>query len=93
MKKIDKRIHGLDVLRSAAIILVFMYHYVVFVSRQPTFGFIDDIGWVGVDLFFVLSGYLIGHQIFHLLLTNEIFRLKFFISDACLEHYQLTCLC
>jgi peptidoglycan/LPS O-acetylase OafA/YrhL len=50
LEKIANRIHGLDVLRSAAIILVFMYHYVVFVSRKPTFGFIDDIGWVGVDL-------------------------------------------
>lgn len=78
MKKTDKRIHGLDVLRSAAIILVFMYHYVVFVSRQPTFGFIDDIGWVGVDLFFVLSGYLIGHQIFSPIVNQREFSFKIF---------------
>ena len=78
MKQINKRIHGLDILRSMAIILVFMYHYVVFVSRQPTFGFIDDIGWVGVDLFFVLSGYLIGHQIFSLIANQQVFSLKTF---------------
>lgn len=60
----NNRIHGLDTLRSSAIILVFMYHYMCFVSNQPTFGFLSNIGWVGVDLFFVLSGYLIGHQIF-----------------------------
>lgn len=74
----DKRIHGLDVLRSAAIILVFLYHYEVFVSRQPTFGFIGTIGWVGVDLFFVLSGYLIGHQIFSLISQHRKFSFKNF---------------
>ncbi len=78
MKKTDKRIHGLDVLRSAAIIFVFLYHYVVFVSRQPTFGFIDEIGWVGVDLFFVLSGYLIGHQIFSPIANQREFSFKIF---------------
>ena len=50
---------GLDTLRALAIGLVFMYHYMVFVSREPTFGWLSEAGWVGVDLFFVLSGYLI----------------------------------
>jgi peptidoglycan/LPS O-acetylase OafA/YrhL len=58
------RNHGLDTLRSAAIIFVFMYHYQVFVSHRATFGWASQIGWIGVDLFFVLSGYLIGNQIF-----------------------------
>ena len=55
---------GLDTLRAGAIALVFMYHYEVFVSRAPTFGWLSDVGWVGVDLFFVLSGYLIANQLF-----------------------------
>ena len=55
---------GLDTLRACAIALVFMYHYEVFVSRAPTFGWLGEIGWVGVDLFFVLSGYLIANQLF-----------------------------
>ena len=55
---------GLDLLRACAIVLVFMYHYMVFVSGEPTFGWLSRIGWVGVDLFFVLSGYLIGNQLF-----------------------------
>ena len=55
---------GLDTLRASAIALVFMYHYEVFVSRTATFGWLSDIGWVGVDLFFVLSGYLIANQLF-----------------------------
>ncbi|HET7793435.1 MAG TPA: acyltransferase [Rhizobacter sp.] len=55
---------GLDTLRALAIGLVFMYHYMVFVSRAPTFGWASQVGWVGVDLFFVLSGYLIADQLF-----------------------------
>ncbi len=55
---------GLDTLRACAIALVFMYHYEVFVSHAATFGWLSDIGWTGVDLFFVLSGYLIANQLF-----------------------------
>lgn len=57
------RLHGLDALRAAAILLVFAYHYQVFVTGQPTFGWLSEIGWAGVDLFFVLSGYLIANQL------------------------------
>lgn len=55
-----KRLHGLDLLRALAILLVFFYHY----GRQfPHPEWIYDtshFGWSGVDLFFVLSGYLIA---------------------------------
>jgi len=57
------RRNGLDTLRSAAILLVFMSHYYGFGSTNPTFGVFSRLGWAGVDLFFVLSGYLIGEQI------------------------------
>ncbi|WP_131775045.1 acyltransferase family protein [Legionella anisa] len=75
---IKHRIYGLDTLRSAAIILVLMYHYVVFVGHEPLFGIFSEVGWVGVDLFFVLSGYLIGHQIFSSLVNQGTFSLKNF---------------
>jgi peptidoglycan/LPS O-acetylase OafA/YrhL len=55
---------GLDTLRACAIALVFMYHYMIFVSHRHTFGWLSEIGWAGVDLFFVLSGYLIANQLF-----------------------------
>jgi peptidoglycan/LPS O-acetylase OafA/YrhL len=58
------RANGLDTLRAAAITLVFTNHYMGFVSGVPTFGPVSIIGWTGVDLFFVLSGYLIANQIF-----------------------------
>jgi peptidoglycan/LPS O-acetylase OafA/YrhL len=60
----SRRIHGLDTLRALAVTLVVLHHYVLFVSAEATFGWIGEIGWVGVDLFFALSGYLIGNQIF-----------------------------
>jgi Serpin (serine protease inhibitor)/Acyltransferase family len=58
------RLRGLDTLRALAIALVFAFHYQVFISQESTFGWFGDLGWVGVDLFFVLSGYLIVNQLF-----------------------------
>jgi peptidoglycan/LPS O-acetylase OafA/YrhL len=57
------RIHGLDTLRALAVALVVLHHYTLFVSDAPTFGWVGTMGWAGVDLFFALSGYLIGNQI------------------------------
>lgn len=70
---------GLDVLRSLAIILVVSGHYygefsaaqgsTLAIGRFPFFYF----AWTGVDLFFVLSGYLIGRQLWReLTLRNTI---------------------
>jgi peptidoglycan/LPS O-acetylase OafA/YrhL len=52
---------GLDLLRALAIVVVVIYHTGIFGFALP-YG-IHRFGWVGVDLFFVLSGYLIGGQL------------------------------
>lgn len=57
------RLVGLDTLRALAIVMVLMSHYNGFVRQGPGFGALGSIGWAGVDLFFVLSGYLIGNQL------------------------------
>lgn len=52
---------GLDLLRALAIALVLVYHCSIFGFNLPAE--VHRFGWIGVDLFFVLSGYLIGGQI------------------------------
>jgi len=76
---------GLDTLRATAIVLVLMSHYCGFVSGRPTFGFIGRAGWAGVDLFFVLSGYLIGNQILSAIAHKEDFSLKVFFARRLLR--------
>ncbi|NYF92083.1 acyltransferase [Tunturiibacter empetritectus] len=55
------RLPGLDTLRALAIVAVMLYHLEGYLpsSIVP----VAQFGWMGVDLFFVLSGYLIGSQL------------------------------
>jgi peptidoglycan/LPS O-acetylase OafA/YrhL len=58
-----KRIHSLDFLRGLAVLLVLFRH----LPYQETSGVlyvVQSIGWTGVDLFFVLSGFLISGLLF-----------------------------
>ena len=60
-KESKSRIPELDGLRGLAILLVLLYHFVSSPRIQPPlFHKLFAIGWSGVDLFFVLSGFLIG---------------------------------
>ncbi|WP_282016104.1 acyltransferase family protein [Marinifilum flexuosum] len=70
------RLHGLDHLRAIAIILVMIFHYGRGIPDwlEP----IKRIGWTGVDLFFVLSGYLIGFQLLKEFKGNSKINLKRF---------------
>ena len=79
------RDYGLDTLRALAIGLVFVYHYMVFVSHEPTFGWASVVGWVGVDLFFVLSGYLIANQLFAGIRRGQALSLKAFYARRALR--------
>jgi peptidoglycan/LPS O-acetylase OafA/YrhL len=79
------RLAGLDTLRALAIALVLMSHYNSFVSKGPTFGLLGDIGWAGVDLFFVLSGYLIGNQLLAPAARGESLDLKSFFARRLLR--------
>ncbi|WP_426194913.1 acyltransferase family protein [Massilia sp. DWR3-1-1] len=82
---VPARIHGLDTLRALAVSVVVLHHYVLFVSGASTFGWLGDIGWVGVDLFFALSGYLIGSQIFSGLRSADGFSLGRFYGRRLLR--------
>jgi len=63
-----KRLIQLDVLRGLAILLVLFRHSIVPWSyaglAMPLSRFLYYLGWTGVDLFFVLSGFLIGGLLF-----------------------------
>lgn len=83
------RSHGLDTLRAIAILLVLMYHYMCFVSREATFGWGSTVGWVGVDLFFVLSGYLIGNQVFAGMVNGKNISLLAFYMRRALRTWPL----
>jgi peptidoglycan/LPS O-acetylase OafA/YrhL len=79
------RLAGLDTLRACAIVLVLLTHYNGFVAKDSIFGFIGDVGWAGVDLFFVLSGYLIGNQLMAPAARGESLSLKTFFARRLLR--------
>jgi len=61
---VPNRIPALDGLRGMAILLVLLWHFFFAVSWTPTtlqiLRLLGKLSWSGVDLFFVLSGFLIG---------------------------------
>lgn len=57
------RAPGLDLLRAIAIAWVMYSHAQLFDLASET-DFVANNGWMGVDLFFALSGFLIGGQLF-----------------------------
>ena len=63
-KAIPQKFFGLDNLRAFAIIMVILFHYPRWFPHPPWFPDVLKFGWTGVDLFFVLSGFLIASQIF-----------------------------
>jgi len=74
---------GLDLLRALAIIVVVIYHAGIMGFSMP--GRVHRWGWIGVDLFFVLSGYLIGGQLLATLARNQSIELKRFFARRALR--------
>lgn len=63
MKNFSKRVPELDGLRGTAILVVVVFHWIYLWGHNIIPGKLDALlsfGWSGVDLFFVLSGFLIG---------------------------------
>ncbi|MDJ1485844.1 acyltransferase [Cytophagaceae bacterium YF14B1] len=77
------RLPGLDHLRAAAIIMVFFYHYGRLFPSPSWISTVSEFGWTGVDLFFVLSGYLIAYELFGQVKEQGTISFKrFFIKRA-----------
>ena len=75
----ENRLHGLDHLRALAIILVFFFHYYIVSGGQPEWlPNVASFGWTGVDLFFVLSGFLISSQLFAQIKQGQLISFKEF---------------
>jgi peptidoglycan/LPS O-acetylase OafA/YrhL len=56
------RAAGPDLMRALAILLVMLFHLPLAAVPASLAG-VKPYGWLGVDIFFVLSGYLIGQQV------------------------------
>src|ERR1700744_6562970 len=79
------RFSGLDHLRALAIIIVFVYHYNMFGHPAGLYEYFGSWGWTGVDLFFVLSGYLIGGQLFAKIARDQPIRYSEFYFKRALR--------
>lgn len=65
------RLPGLDLLRAVAIVWVMLFHSFIVGGLGPNFEWLSQFGWAGVDIFFVLSGFLIGVQVLRPLQRGE----------------------
>jgi peptidoglycan/LPS O-acetylase OafA/YrhL len=87
--KAGARIPELDGLRGFAILLILLYHYVYCgfaLDDKSLFAvpvhFVFSLAWSGVDLFFVLSGFLIGGILIDQRNTENYFK-TFYIRRVC----------
>lgn len=77
-----RRLKELDFLRGVAILLVLLRH-------QYLFRFTTNMGWIGVDLFFVLSGFLVSGLLFKEYLKSGTIRPKRFLIRRGFKIYPL----
>jgi peptidoglycan/LPS O-acetylase OafA/YrhL len=60
---VGARLPGLDLLRAVAVLWTMQFHGFIVGGLGEDWHWLERYGWMGVDLFFVLSGYLIGGQL------------------------------
>jgi peptidoglycan/LPS O-acetylase OafA/YrhL len=80
MKKDHNRFFGLDFLRTFAIFLVVLYHSGEMLEGVISFDFLGRIPFFGSDVFFVLSGFLIGGQTLKIIDRHGGFQIKQFLD-------------
>lgn len=81
----EKNIVGIINLRAIAILLVFIYHYNSFFTTPSWLLPIAKFGYTGVDLFFVISGYLIANKLFANYNLHHTLYLSSFYANRCLK--------
>lgn len=71
--KTDNRIFGLDVMRAVSIAMVLFSHStVIYPENDGVISKLKDLsGFFGIELFFILSGFLVGSSIYKLFVYNE----------------------
>ena len=74
------RLPGLDLLRAIAIVWVMFFHSFLVGGMGPAFKWLSRFGWAGVDIFFVLSGFLIGTQVLRQLQRSAAFSVRDFYA-------------
>lgn len=65
------RLPGLDSLRAIAVVWTMLFHSFLVGGLGEDWQWLQQYGWMGVDLFFVLSGFLIGAQVLAPLARGE----------------------
>jgi peptidoglycan/LPS O-acetylase OafA/YrhL len=73
LQESEKHIDSLDGLRGIAILLVFFFHYLPRNLHNPL-SWLASLGWSGVDLFLVLSGFLITGILYDTRRSGNFFR-------------------
>ncbi|MEI7507990.1 MAG: acyltransferase [Flavobacterium sp.] len=82
MSTSKNRLRELDFLRGIAIVLVLLRH-------QYLFQFTKNMGWIGVDLFFVLSGFLVSGLLFKEYLKYGNIKPKLFLIRRGFKIYPI----